>query len=105
MLAELIMGIYGFDEIAGPYGVTNQSERVTGPVHWWYVFSGHSFEVGTCTNDIKLITVRPCSTASEAYYYRSPGGRTIFQATLRAVWKRLTLPPYPGNDRPSNRQS
>ncbi len=49
------------------------------------------FHVGVWTGpQHDLICVRKCDTNKKADEFLSPGGRTILEATVKAIWKRMT---------------
>ena len=64
----------------------------------WYAHPGDfrtnlkqgRFHVGVWTGpQMDLICIRKANTNSEAEKYLSPGGRTILEATIKSVYKRM----------------
>lgn len=89
MIAEVIMTLFGWDEIWVPTADDHPEPRL-GRVR--ELFLARQYMVGVWTGpDADMLCVRRCSWQCDADRYRSPPGWTILDATLRSVLVRLSV--------------
>ena len=92
MLSELIMAVYGWNEVWAPSigDPDNPAPGNDGRHRPLNAFKCRGFYVGVWTGpDGDLICTRRTDWKPDAERYKSPAGRTIFDATLRALAVRL----------------
>ena len=89
MLAEVVMNYMGWSGAWFP-SATYPDNREPGWSLWrCMVPRANSCYVGSWTGpDGDMLCVKPCSTNAEALRWKSPGGRFLIDATLRALWLR-----------------
>lgn len=86
MLAELVMARCGWDAV---WFLAARGPTPAPGERWWHFMRKGACLVGTWTGpDGDLLCVRPCATVAEAEANLSPPGRSVLDATLRALWLR-----------------
>lgn len=92
MIAEVLMALFGWDEIWAP-GVGDPENPAPGSKNRVVeLFQVRAFMVGVWTGpDGDMLCVRRCSWQCDAERYASPPGRTILDAALRSMLVRLSV--------------